>query len=93
MSNQVALCRQCHDAAHGKKMAPTIQSMSTGEMDSESFELFRRFWRDILPMIGDLHNVPIEPIYREEDRCWHIPEADMKMLFGMVEGENRVSRK
>lgn len=87
MSNQVVLCRRCHDAAHGKEMAPTIQSMSTGRMSPETFELFRRFWNEIVPAIGELCDVPIEPIYREEDRCWHIPEADARMLFGHIENK------
>ena len=89
MSNQVVLCRQCHDACHGEGMAPTVQTMSTGQMDRKTFELYRRFWSELLPQLGDLYHVPVEPIYREEDRCWHVPEADMKMLFGMIEGEHR----
>jgi hypothetical protein len=86
MSNQVVLCRRCHDAAHGKRMAPTVQSMSTGTMDPKTFELYRQFWHDILPAIGEMCNVPIEPIFIEDDRCWHVAEADMRMLMGMVDG-------
>lgn len=91
MSNQVVLCRKCHDAVHGHRMAPTVQSMSTGDMDAGTFELYRLFWDEILPQIGDLYQVPIEPIYRDEDRCWHVAEADMRMLFGMVESEGGTS--
>lgn len=85
MGNQILLCRPCHDAAHGKRMAPTVQSMSTGSMGAETFELYRRFWSEILPAIGDICNVPIEPIFVEDDNCWHVAEADMRMLMGMVE--------
>lgn len=89
MSNQVVLCRRCHDAYHGEGMAPTVQTMSTGQMDPQTFELYRKFWDEIVPRLGDLYNVPIEPIYRDEDKCWHVAEADMKILFGMIEGEHR----
>lgn len=85
MSNQVVLCRRCHDAAHGKRMAPTVQSMSTGKMDSKTFELYRQFWHEILPAIGEMCSVPIEPIFIDEDRSWHVPEADMRMLMGLIE--------
>ena len=88
MGNQVVLCRRCHDAAHGNGMAPTVQSMSTGTMEPETFELYRHFWRNILPKIGDLCNVPIEPIYVDEDKSWHVAEADMRLLMGSI--ENRV---
>jgi len=87
MSNQTVLCRRCHDAAHGKRMAPTVQSMSTGTMDPKTFELYRQFWDQILPEIGEMCNVPVEPIFINEDRCWHVAEADMRLLMGMVEGQ------
>jgi len=85
MSNQVLLCRRCHDAAHGKRMAPTVQSMSTGTMDPKTFELYRQFWKEIIPAIGEMCNVPVEPIFLEEDGCWHTAEADMRKLMGMVD--------
>lgn len=85
MSNQVLLCRRCHDATHGEGMAPTVQSMSTGMMEPKTFELYRQFWADILPIIGDMCNVPVEPIYVEKDQCWHVAEADMRLLMGMAD--------
>jgi hypothetical protein len=85
MSNQIVLCRRCHDATHGEGMAPTVQSMSTGTMESETFELYRQFWRNILPKMGEICNVPIEPIYVGEDQCWHVAEADMRLLMGTIE--------
>lgn len=87
MSNQVLLCRRCHDAAHGDGMAPTVQSMSTGTMEPETFELYRQFWSEILPKIGEMSNVPVEPIYVADDRCWHVAESDMRLLMGMIEGK------
>ena len=84
MSNQVVLCRRCHDAAHSDGYAPTIQSMSTGKMEPECFELFRRFWTEILPCIGDLFGIPIEPIYDEEDNCWRVAQSDIEILFTLI---------
>ena len=88
MSNQALLCRRCHDAAHGDRMAPTVQSTSTGEMDPKTFELYRQFWYDILPTVGEMCNVPVEPIFVEDDECWHIAEADMRLLMGMVDARS-----
>lgn len=85
MSNQVVLCRRCHDAAHGKKMAPTVQSMSTGRMEPKTFELYRQFWQNILPKMGEMCNVPIEPIYIDDYKCWHVAEADMRLLMGSID--------
>lgn len=85
MSNQTVLCRRCHDAAHGKAMAPTVQSMSTGKMEANTFELYRQFWQNILAKMGEICNVPIEAIYIDENQCWHIAEADMRLLMGSVE--------
>lgn len=67
MSNQTVLCRRCHDAAHGKQMAPTVQSMSTGTMKPKTFELYRQFWSEIFPAVGEICNVPVEPIYINKD--------------------------
>lgn len=89
MSNQVVLCRRCHDACHGDRMAPTVEVMSTGQMDAETFELYRRLWTEIIPTIGDQYHVPIEPIFDEETQCWHVAEADARLLFGMIEGDHR----
>jgi hypothetical protein len=53
-------------------------------MDQKTFELYRQFWKEILPAIGEMVSVPIEPIYVDADKCWHVPEADMRMLIEMI---------
>jgi hypothetical protein len=87
MSNQVVLCRQCHDAAHGDGYAPTVQVMSTGGMSTEVFEIFRRFWRDALPEVGSRFGIPIQPIYDENIHCWRVARADMDALSSLADSE------
>lgn len=38
-SNLILLCRRCHDAAHGRCMAPRIKWTTDGRMDSLEFSL------------------------------------------------------
>ncbi|WP_394327387.1 HNH endonuclease [Halopelagius longus] len=65
-SNLVALCRQCHDAAHGKAMAPVVRWYSNGQMDSVEFEAYRHLWKTI-----DWVR------FNEEGRFWYIPLGDI----------------
>lgn len=76
MSNLVLLCRHCHDAAHGKRMAPTVEFQSTGQMKKEEFELYRRFF-DSVPQAK----------YDPEEKTWRIPKADMEWLVDSVSDE------
>lgn len=69
MSNLVLLCRQCHDAAHEKCMAPTVDFMSTGDMEDEEFTLYRAFF-DGVPSAR----------YDPETKAWRVPTADMELL-------------
>ena len=62
--------------------------MSTGQMSPETFELYRQFWNDVLPAVGDICNVPVEPIFDEKTQCWHVAEVDMRILMGMVESKS-----
>lgn len=70
MSNLVLLCRQCHDAAHGERMAPTVDFKSTGEMHEGEFALYRRFFREV-PSAR----------YDPDAKAWRIPLADMEWLI------------
>ena len=89
ISNQAVLCRKCHDAAHGDGYAPTVQVMSTGGMSTEVFEIFRRFWRDVLPEVGCRFGIPIQPIYDENTHCWRVARADMEALSFLANSETK----
>lgn len=69
LSNQILLCRQCHDAAHGETMAPRIKWYTNGQMDSDEFEVYRKVFSsiDLVRFDGD-------------EQCWYIPLADAKRL-------------
>lgn len=77
MRNLVMLCRQCHDAAHEKCMAPTVDFRSTGNMQEEEFTLYRAFF-DGVPSAR----------YDPETKTWRVPTADMELL---VESLNDLS--
>lgn len=76
ISNLVLLCRRCHDAAHEKQYAPTVDFQSTGDMQKEEFELYRRFF-DQVPQAR----------YDPGNKAWRIPKADMEWLVESVEHE------
>ena len=69
LSNLVTLCRQCHDAAHGKTMAPRVRFYSLREMDSDEFELYRNFFDKI-----DVAR------FDKDEKCWYIPKRDAELL-------------
>lgn len=81
MSNLVLLCRRCHEAAHGNRMAPTVEFQSTGGMQKGEFELYRRFF----------NKVP-QARYDEENKVWRVPKADMEWLVESV-GERLYKEK
>lgn len=67
MSNLVLLCRQCHDAAHEQATAPTVDFRSTGDMSTESFGAFLKFFRE-LPTAR----------FNSNEEVWRIPKADFE---------------
>jgi len=77
LSNLITLCRQCHDAAHGQKMAPRVRFYSFNKMDSDEFDVYR-----------ELFNKIPEARYDDSEQCWYIPLADARELLdnGMDNG-------
>lgn len=67
MSNLVLLCRRCHDAAHGKGTAPTVEFESTGDMDTDSFDLYLEFFWELPTARFD-----------GENKVWRVPKADFE---------------
>ena len=67
MSNLVILCRQCHDAAHEQATAPTVDFRSTGDMSTDSFGAFLKFFRE-LPTAR----------FNSNEEVWRIPKADFE---------------
>lgn len=77
MSNLILLCRKCHDAAHGECMAPTVDFETSGEMENDEFEQFRKLFQNFQPAIFD-----------QGSKIWRIPKSDMNILLSRVETEN-----
>lgn len=67
MSNLILLCRQCHDAAHGRATAPTVDFRSTGNMSTASFDIYLEFFRELPTARFD-----------EDERVWKVPKADFE---------------
>lgn len=77
LSNMITLCRQCHDAAHGKAMAPCV-TFERRPMDEDVFELFLS-WMDT-PMLNE-----VAMFHR--DGYWFVPKGDMEHLIKLLNGE------
>lgn len=73
LSNLALLCRQCHDAAHGNGTAPTVQFSSTGNMDTDSFQIFLRFFSELSSARFD-----------GEEKVWRVPKADFEDVVQTV---------
>lgn len=78
MSNLVLLCRRCHDAAHGKGTAPTVEFESTGDMDTDSFNLFLDFFWGLETARFD-----------GENKVWRVPRADFEKFVEEVQDSQK----
>lgn len=78
MSNLILLCRDCHEAAHGRSMVPVIKFYSNGSMTFDEFEMYRRYW--------DAHELAR---FNGDERYWYIPRADAKYLTSSAGVEPR----
>jgi len=88
LSNQSALCRQCHRAKHGEGLAPTIELQSTGSMDKLEFMLFKQFFNEMIPALAREFGVRLVPKFRLDTRdVWHLPEGDMRRLDSRLADE------
>jgi Restriction endonuclease len=66
LSNLRLLCRQCHDVIHDDEiMAPTVEFQSTGQIDTDSFNMFLQFF-DELPTAR----------FDSDAKAWRVPETD-----------------
>jgi hypothetical protein len=73
LSNLALLCRQCHDAAHDEATAPTVQFSSTGNMSTDSFKTFLRFFSELPTARFDA-----------EGKVWRVPKADFERVVQSV---------
>lgn len=78
-SNLLLLCRRCHDAAHGRCMAPRVKWTTDGEMDSLEFSLYRQYCQALEIARFD-----------DEEECWYVPLADMRRLIESLDEEGLV---
>lgn len=74
LANLALLCRQCHDAAHGEGTAPTVQFESTGEMTTDSFKTFLRFFSELPTARFD-----------SEEKVWRVPKADFERVVQSID--------
>lgn len=70
LSNLRLLCRQCHDAVHDDDaMAPTVQFRSTGQMNTDSFNIFLQFFEELPSARFDA-----------DQKAWRVPKADFDKI-------------
>ncbi|WP_049936061.1 HNH endonuclease [Haloplanus natans] len=74
LSNLALLCRQCHDAAHDEATAPTVQFSSTGQMRSDSFKTYLRFFSELPTARFDA-----------KEKVWRIPKADFERVVQSID--------
>jgi len=80
-SNNSTLCRQCHEAKNGHRLAPTVEVASTGRMTDYEFQLFYQFFDEMVPALADQVDVRLVPMFNIDDRrAWHLPVGDVKRL-------------
>lgn len=75
ISNLILLCRQCHEAAHEERLAPTVDFRTGGQMQEEEFEIYRKF----------LQKIP-SARYDSDHKKWRVPVADMELLVESLDG-------
>lgn len=81
ISNQITLCRRCHDAKHGKRVAPTVRLESTGTMTELEFAWFRHFVDEMIPALARAVDVRTKPKYRlMNTEGWAIPLGDLRRM-------------
>lgn len=73
MSNLALLCRRCHDAAHGKRKAPTVDFRSTGKMRDGEFALYLQFFEEVPSARFDA-----------DEKVWRVPVADMERVVETI---------
>lgn len=72
-SNLISLCRDCHEAAGGDRMAPRVKIFSNGAMDEFEFELFKELFNSV-----DLAR------FDEDEGCWYLPCGDVEKMLESV---------
>jgi hypothetical protein len=70
VSNLVPLCSACHEAAHGKRMAPRVRWYTNGELSSAEFGEHVSLWKRMRDRLG-------VPRYDPDDQAVYVPLADV----------------
>ena len=61
MSNQITLCRRCHEAKHGRGVAPTVRLRSTGTMTEMELEWFKHCMEEVMPALARQVDIRVKP--------------------------------
>lgn len=81
LSNLNSLCRRCHDAKHGKGIAPTVQWTSTGIMTGTEFVWFKHFMQEMLPALTRAFDIRLVPKFGlADEETWYLPLGDLRRL-------------
>ncbi len=77
LSNLVALCPQCHLAAHGEKMAPRVRWYTNGELAPEEFGEHIHLWKSLRKQFGS-------PRFDPGESCVYVPLSDVDRITQMI---------
>lgn len=73
-SNLEPVCPDCHAAAHGEQMAPTVRWYTNGDLSQDEFDEHKRIWKKWRDKLGF-------PRYNAEKDCIYVPLADIQKLI------------
>lgn len=73
-SNLVPLCRQCHEAAHRKRMAPRVRWFTNGELSNGEFSSHKHLWKQMRERFG-------VPRFDPDEDCVYVPVADTDRIL------------
>lgn len=71
LSNLALLCRRCHEAAHGREVAPAVTFYTNGQMTTGEFDEYHLLMREFKD-----HRLAR---FDSEEECWYIPKADVEI--------------
>jgi hypothetical protein len=72
LSNLILLCRRCHDAAHGRGVAPAVTFYTNGQMTTDEFDEYHQLMREFKD-----HRLAR---FDSDEGCWYIPKSDVKLV-------------
>lgn len=75
--NLVALCKQCHRAAHGEAMAPRVRWYTNGQLNNDEFGEHLHLWKSLRARFGS-------PRFDSDEECVYVPVGDADRISSQI---------